>query len=131
MESLPQPVDVVTVDVSFISLTLILPTMTRIGTSDADAVVLIKPQFEAGKGRVGKGGVVRDVEVHREVLTGVLAAAWAGGWDCRGLIQSPILGPAGNREFLAHLHPGAGDPVVHREMVEDVLATAQGAGAVS
>jgi 23S rRNA (cytidine1920-2'-O)/16S rRNA (cytidine1409-2'-O)-methyltransferase len=69
----------------------------------ADLIVLIKPQFEAGKGQVGKGGVVRDPEVHRRVLHDVLSAASEAGYTPCGLIMSPLKGPAGNIEFLAWL----------------------------
>jgi len=103
IESLPEAARVATVDVSFISLSLILPVLARVVDQNCETVALIKPQFEAGKDRVGKGGVVRDPEVHRSVLVSVLDSAEASGWHPAGLIASPLLGPAGNREFLAHL----------------------------
>ncbi|MCL4467243.1 MAG: TlyA family RNA methyltransferase [Chloroflexi bacterium] len=103
LTSLPEAVDLATVDVSFISLTLILPVVARLLTPAGKAVVLVKPQFEAGRGQVGKGGVVRDPAVHRQVLRRF--AEWAGreGWRVHAATPSPILGPAGNREFLALL----------------------------
>ena len=64
-------------------------------------MALIKPQFEAGRGAVGKGGIVRDPKTHRDVLERVMALAAAGGWHTRGLVASPVLGRSGNREFLA------------------------------
>jgi 23S rRNA (cytidine1920-2'-O)/16S rRNA (cytidine1409-2'-O)-methyltransferase len=96
------------VDVSFISLRLVLPAIARLLRPGADAIVLVKPQFEAGKGQVGKKGVVRDPETWREVLRTVLRAAIAQGWSALALARSPISGPAGNVEFLAHLRSRSG-----------------------
>jgi len=107
LEALPEPVDVVTADVAFISLRLILPRAVDWLRECGQMVVLIKPQFEAGRREVEKGGVVRDPEVHRAVLTRVLAAAADLGLGLCGLIPSPLQGPAGNVEFLAWLRPGA------------------------
>jgi 23S rRNA (cytidine1920-2'-O)/16S rRNA (cytidine1409-2'-O)-methyltransferase len=103
VESLPEPVEIVTVDASFISLRLLLPVIKGWLTSHASVVVLIKPQFEAGKRDVGKGGVVKSPDVHRRVLWEVLSAAQGEGFAVAGLIQSPLKGPAGNVEFLAWL----------------------------
>lgn len=97
---------VATVDASFISVTLLLPAVAQWLADDAHAIVLIKPQFEAGRERVGRGGVVRDAQVHRDVLTSVLGWAQDHDWVVRGLIQSPITGPAGNIEFLCWLMTG-------------------------
>ncbi len=100
---------VVTIDVSFISLTLILPAVAGWLADDGHVVALIKPQFEAGRARVSKRGVVRDPNVHRAVLHSVLDWAIEHGWIVRGLIRSPLEGPAGNVEFLAWLtRPAAG-----------------------
>ena len=107
VESLPEAPEVAAVDVSFISLGLIFPALFRVTAPGVDAVVLIKPQFEAGKDRVGKGGVVRDPLVHRDVLGSVVSAAHSNSWGVKGLMVSPLLGPAGNREFLAHLQRDA------------------------
>jgi len=103
LESLPEPVHLVTIDASFISLKLILPTVVKWLGSPAVVVALVKPQFEAGREQVGKGGVVRDREVHRQVLQQVVATAADVSLDALGLIPSPITGPAGNHEFLLHL----------------------------
>ena len=103
LETLPEPVELVTIDVSFISLKLILPTVVKWLKPAAVVVALIKPQFEAGRDQVGKGGVVRDVGVHRQVLQQVLGDAGAVGLQVLGLIPSPITGPAGNHEFLVYL----------------------------
>nr|HID13674.1 TlyA family RNA methyltransferase [Anaerolineae bacterium] len=101
LESLPEPVDLVTADVSFISLGLILPAVVRWLKPGGQVVALIKPQFEAGRREVRKGGVVRDPEVHHRVLERVLGTAAELGLGLRGLMVSPLRGPAGNVEFLA------------------------------
>ena len=98
---------VVTVDVSFISLKLILPAAASWLAQDGHVIALIKPQFEAGRDRVGKGGVVRDPQTHRDVLRSTLTWAMTHQWIARGLIRSPVEGPAGNVEFLAWLMPAA------------------------
>ncbi len=101
--SLPEPVQLVTMDASFISLRLLLPVAQRWLAPGGSIVALIKPQFEAGRDRLGKGGVVRDPAVHRAVLTEVLSFAETLKLHTHGLIRSPLLGPAGNVEFLAWL----------------------------
>jgi 23S rRNA (cytidine1920-2'-O)/16S rRNA (cytidine1409-2'-O)-methyltransferase len=93
------------IDVAFISLKLVLPPIKALLSPDAWVVALIKPQFEAGVHLVGKGGVVRDPQVRAGTIEAVLASANAIGWGCAGLVRSPIIGPAGNVEFLAWLHP--------------------------
>ncbi|MGB3328175.1 MAG: TlyA family RNA methyltransferase [Thermomicrobiales bacterium] len=103
LESLPEPVAITSIDVSFISLKLMFPVVARISAPGARCVPLIKPQFEAGRGDIGKGGVVRDPAVHRRVLETTLAAAIDHGLVPHGLVASPLRGPAGNVEFLAHL----------------------------
>jgi 23S rRNA (cytidine1920-2'-O)/16S rRNA (cytidine1409-2'-O)-methyltransferase len=103
LESLPEPVTFVCIDVSFISLKLILPVVQKWLSEAADVVALIKPQFEAGKGQVGKGGVVRDVEVRQQVLEDVLNWAETHDWTRHGLIESPIQGADGNVEYLVWL----------------------------
>jgi 23S rRNA (cytidine1920-2'-O)/16S rRNA (cytidine1409-2'-O)-methyltransferase len=107
LTQLPEPVQLATVDASFISLRLLLPVMRRWLTPGGHIIALIKPQFEAGRGDVGKGGVVRDPAVHRRVLMALLAWAEAEGLGNRGLLVSPLLGPKGNREFLWWLCPDA------------------------
>ncbi len=103
LTELPEPVSLASVDVSFISLRLVLPVLSRILTPSAGVITLIKPQFEAGKEAVGRTGVVRSPAVHRQVLERVLEHAVSEGWGVRGVMPSPVIGPAGNREFLAHL----------------------------
>jgi 23S rRNA (cytidine1920-2'-O)/16S rRNA (cytidine1409-2'-O)-methyltransferase len=97
----PEPIDLVVCDASFISLRTVLPAALTLTAPDAALVALIKPQFEVGKGRVGKGGVVRDPALHGEVCADI--SAWLSslpGWQVLGVEPSPLLGPAGNREFL-------------------------------
>lgn len=100
---LPYRPDLVTLDVSFISLALVLPAVRSLLAAPGDVVALVKPQFEVGKGRVGKGGIVRDPALHREAVDGVLAAARVCGFTPAGEIESPITGADGNREFLVWL----------------------------
>jgi 23S rRNA (cytidine1920-2'-O)/16S rRNA (cytidine1409-2'-O)-methyltransferase len=97
---LPEPIDGATVDVSFISLRQVLPSVFRWQRPGAWTIALIKPQFEAGREQVGKGGVVRDPAVHQQVLDDITSAVHALGHEVAGVTPSPVLGPAGNREFL-------------------------------
>lgn len=106
VETLPEKIQLAVVDVSFISLRIVLPNISQLLAERADVVTLIKPQFEAGRGQVGKKGVVRNPLVWQRVITDVLSAASALGWTVAGLESSPIRGPAGNVEFLAHLRRG-------------------------
>jgi 23S rRNA (cytidine1920-2'-O)/16S rRNA (cytidine1409-2'-O)-methyltransferase len=98
-DALGAPFDLVVCDVSFISLRTVLPKLTTLLAEHGDLLALVKPQFEAGKGRVGKKGVVRDASVHTDVLTRVVQAARDEGLVVRGLSFSPIKGPEGNIEF--------------------------------
>jgi len=107
--TLPEPIDIAVIDVSFISLGLVLAPIAstlRPGLN-APIIALVKPQFEAGRGRTDHG-VVRDPVIHREVLERVVGAAEAVGLGARDVIASPLLGPEGNREFLLHLQAGPG-----------------------
>ena len=97
------PVDIVTVDVSFISLRLILPAVPPLVAESGDVVALVKPQFEATRGEVGKGGIVRDPAVRRRVLRQVIAAADAVGLACVSATPAPRRDAAGNREYFVHL----------------------------
>jgi 23S rRNA (cytidine1920-2'-O)/16S rRNA (cytidine1409-2'-O)-methyltransferase len=103
LESLPEPIDIVVIDVSFISLEKIFPVVKTVLRPGGICVPLIKPQFEAGKADVGKGGVVRDPLVHRRVLAETIERAATQGFSTLGLTASSLIGPAGNVEFLAHL----------------------------
>lgn len=106
-EDLGESPDGAAIDVSFISLQLIVPAVSALLKPQAMVLVLIKPQFEVGKGQVGKGGVVRDPALHRRVIDDVIACFERNGWIARGHIPSPVLGPKGNQEFLAFLTRGA------------------------
>jgi 23S rRNA (cytidine1920-2'-O)/16S rRNA (cytidine1409-2'-O)-methyltransferase len=106
-DDLPFEPSLVVADLSFISLRLVLRALPPLMTDDADVVVLVKPQFEAGPGDVGKGGVVRDAQVWRRVLADVAAAAIDVGLPPLGAMASPLRGPAGNVEFLLRLRRGA------------------------
>jgi 23S rRNA (cytidine1920-2'-O)/16S rRNA (cytidine1409-2'-O)-methyltransferase len=111
LESLPELVQLVTIDASFISLKLLLPTIKGWLHSNASVIALIKPQFEAGRESVGKGGVVRDTAIHRKVLHDILNFTQQIGLPPFGLTTSPIKGPAGNIEFLVWLRLAGGNVV--------------------
>jgi 23S rRNA (cytidine1920-2'-O)/16S rRNA (cytidine1409-2'-O)-methyltransferase len=99
-EHIPEPVDLIVCDASFISLSKVLERPMTFAREGAQLVALIKPQFEAGKAEVGKGGVVRDAAVHERVCAEVRDWLEASGWSVKGLTESPITGPKGNVEFL-------------------------------
>jgi len=101
------PPGLVSADLSFISLTLVLPALVRCAGADADFVLLVKPQFEVGKGNVGPGGVVRDLRLRAGAVTAVADAAWALGLGAAGVTASPLPGPAGNVEYFLWLRRGA------------------------
>ena len=102
-EQVPEPVDFFSVDVAFISLELILPAARGVCADDAQAVCLIKPQFEAGRENVGKNGVVRDQRVHQSVVQGIIDFCLNNGFSVCGLDYSPIKGPQGNIEYLLYI----------------------------
>lgn len=102
-EDIADKIDFSSIDVSFISLTKVLLPVKNLLSDDGEIVCLIKPQFEAGREKVGKKGVVRDIKVHREVIDMVLEFAMSIGFDVLGLDYSPIKGPEGNIEYLAYL----------------------------
>lgn len=109
-EQIPQPLDFFSVDVSFISLNLILPAVRPLMADGGEGVCLVKPQFEAGKDKVGKKGVVRDPAVHLEVLETFLHHAKENHFTVLGITYSPIRGPEGNIEYLGYLRHGQGTP---------------------
>ena len=109
-EHIPEPLDFFSVDVSFISLGLILPALRPLIKEDGQAVCLVKPQFEAGRGKVGKKGVVRDPAVHLEVLERFQLHAVQAGFTVKDMTYSPIKGPEGNIEYLGFLQAGEGSP---------------------
>lgn len=126
LRSLPDGVlaDLAVIDVSFIGLELVLPAVARLLRPAGSALTLIKPQFEAGRGQVGKGGVVKDPAVHRQVLLRVLGWAGGNGWRVLGLIRSPITGPKGNVEFLCWLARGRSDEAVAVDGLVDAALSA-------
>jgi len=102
-EEIPEEVDLVTIDTSFISLKLVIPAVLKFLKEKAEILALIKPQFEVGKGEVGKGGVVRDSEKHKRVIEEIRIFSQNLGLHPVGVIESPILGPKGNKEFFIYL----------------------------
>jgi 23S rRNA (cytidine1920-2'-O)/16S rRNA (cytidine1409-2'-O)-methyltransferase len=126
-ETLPEPVDLAVIDVSFISLGLVLgPVRSVLRDGRGPILALVKPQFEAGRADA-KGGVVRDPDVHRRVLREVAVRAQALGIGMRGVIASPILGPEGNREFMAYLGAGPACAEIDERIDEAVAAAWEGA----
>lgn len=124
-EDLADVLDFASVDVSFISLTKVLPAAWDLLSPQGEMVCLIKPQFEAGREKVGKKGVVRDAGVHREVIEKVLAFAQELGFGVKALEFSPIKGPEGNIEYLAYIQKNVTD-VMALEDVPKVVAQAHG-----
>ena len=128
-EQIPEPLDFFSVDVAFISLRLILPPMRPLVREGAQAVCLVKPQFEAGREKVGKKGVVRDPAVHLEVLEHFLDHAREAGCSVKDITFSPITGPEGNIEYLGWLGTEGEGPVWSgdlRELVEESHRSLQG-----
>jgi len=103
-EAIPEPVSVVTIDVSFISLKLVVPAVIKFMQADASILALVKPQFEVGKGQVGKGGVVRSTVLHRQVIEGLTRHFSSMGLQCAEPVPSPIRGPKGNIEYFIRLN---------------------------
>ena len=121
-EQVPEGLDFLSVDVSFISLGLVLPVVYRLLKPGSRMVCLVKPQFEAGREKVGKKGVVRDPDIHREVIGKVLDVARDLGFSPQGLTFSPVKGPEGNIEYLLLLQRENRDPAVAPEEVDRVVA---------
>jgi 23S rRNA (cytidine1920-2'-O)/16S rRNA (cytidine1409-2'-O)-methyltransferase len=105
-EELPAVPSLITIDLSFISLTKVLPALTGLLADGGEIIALVKPQFEAGREQVGKKGVVRSAQTHQEVLAKVMAAGQEVGLACVGVTYSPVLGPEGNIEFLIYWRKG-------------------------
>ena len=122
-EQVPDAIDFFSVDVSFISLRLILPVARELMAENAEAVCLIKPQFEAGREKVGKKGVVRDPSVHVEVVRGIFDFCLQSGFDVLNLDFSPIKGPEGNIEYLIHLKK-SDDPKSYTDITPEQLVKA-------
>ncbi len=119
-EDIGESIDFASIDVSFISLRLVLPAVKELLAEDGETVALIKPQFEAGRGQVGKKGVVRDVKTHREVVKTVLDFARSIGFYPAGLAFSPIKGPEGNIEYLAYLKKAECPDTVTDELIKEI-----------
>jgi len=116
LKKLPGPVSFVCIDVSFISVRLILPSVKLWLDEEYDVVVLVKPQFEAGRRNIGKGGIVRSQEVHMMVLRQVIQFCSDLGLNPRSIIESPIRGAKGNREYLLWLRPDAGNQISDEDL---------------
>lgn len=122
-DQFPERPDLTVMDVSFISIKLILPVAAAIMGETGRFLTLIKPQFEAGRGQVGKRGVVREKEIHERVIQEICLFAPAFGWHVENLTFSPIKGPAGNIEFLADIRPGSGE-TISPERIKALVAQA-------
>ena len=120
LEDIGEPLDFSSVDVAFISLRLVLPVAYNLLCDNGEVVALIKPQFEAGKEKVGKKGVVKDISVHKEVVSGIYDFAVDNGFGVLGLDYSPIKGPEGNIEYLIHLKKNA-ETIVKREETDRIV----------
>jgi len=119
-DAVPSVPQLATMDLSFISLRLVLPAVYGLLAADGEVICLVKPQFEAGREQVGKKGVVRDPAVHRQVLERFLEDAEAAGFGVQALDYSPIKGPEGNREYLAYLQKDKpGNPGIDIQTVVD------------
>jgi 23S rRNA (cytidine1920-2'-O)/16S rRNA (cytidine1409-2'-O)-methyltransferase len=121
VEMVGGPVDVVTGDLSFISLTLVLPALTAVSDPDADLLLMVKPQFEVGREQLGRGGVVREPELRTAAVVAVATAAGELGWGTAGVVASPLPGPSGNVEYFLWLRrdaPAAALSEVQRAVAE-------------
>jgi len=120
-DSLSEVPDLAVIDASFISLEKVLPNTIRLVKERGEIVALIKPQFEVGRGQVGKGGVVRDERKHREVVESICSMVETLGLAVQGVVESPLLGPKGNREFLIYLKKKGSPPesrLLHSDRVD-------------
>lgn len=120
LETLPERIGLATVDAAFIGLRLLLPVVAGWLEPDGEVIALVKPQFEAGRSLVGRGGVVKDPAVHRSVLTQVIEVSASLGLKARGLIRSPLIGPKGNVEFLLWASR-TGSPISGQELLGPVF----------
>ena len=120
-EDIGEKIDFASIDVSFISLRLVLPVAKNLLGEDGEVVALIKPQFEAGREQVGKKGVVKDIKVHYEVIKTVLDFARSIGFFAKGLSFSPIKGPEGNIEYLAYLKKSECEDNITDEVIKTVV----------
>jgi 23S rRNA (cytidine1920-2'-O)/16S rRNA (cytidine1409-2'-O)-methyltransferase len=126
-DTLGGAVDVVVSDLSFISLTVVLPALSEVCTQGGDMVLMVKPQFEVGRSNLGKNGVVRDAALHVGAVLQVCEAAFQLGWGTRAVAASPLPGPAGNVEYFGWLRTDAGRP--DQSAIETAVATGPLSGA--
>ena len=119
-EQVGEPVDLIVADLSFISLSLVLPALAAVSKSDADFVVMVKPQFEVGRENLGAGGVVRDPELRKSAVLDVAQAAYDVGLGTMGITASPLPGPSGNVEYFLWLRRGA--PEISIASLEEAIA---------
>ena len=122
LENIGHPVQLVVADLSFISLTLVLPALVAVTTSDADFLVMVKPQFEVGREKLGAGGVVRDPALRLAAIEEVARSAWEMGLGVEGVTASQLPGPSGNVEYFLWLRRGSAE--LSRERAE--MAISQG-----
>lgn len=120
-EQVDVPIDFISIDVSFISLKLVLPVAKEFLSDDGELVCLIKPQFEAGRENVGKKGVVRDKQVHIDVVNSIISFALELEFDVKGLTFSPVKGPEGNIEYLLYLKKGTGTSDIEDDAGEKIV----------
>lgn len=120
LEHIGEPADMVVADLSFISLTLVLPALVGVTTPDADFLVMVKPQFEVGREKLGAGGVVRDPALRLNAIEEVARSAWEVGLGVAGVTASPLPGPSGNVEYFLWLHRGSDQ--LSRERAEAAVA---------
>jgi 23S rRNA (cytidine1920-2'-O)/16S rRNA (cytidine1409-2'-O)-methyltransferase len=123
LAALEVPIQVATIDVAFISLRLVLPVVVRWLEPRGDVVALVKPQFEAGREAVGKGGVVRNSAVHRAVLRSVAEASQEVGLGVQGIVRSPLRGPKGNVEFFLWAIKGVESRAGYEVRIDDVVSS--------
>ena len=126
-EKVPDKIEFFSVDVSFISLKHIFPVAARLTGANASGVCLVKPQFEAGREKVGKKGVVHEASTHREVIVNAIEFAKQSGFTPAGLSFSPIKGPEGNIEFLLYVTKNPQDTPVDDQVIDEIVAKAHGA----
>ena len=120
LELIGAPVDLVVADLSFISLRTVIPALASVAEEAADLLLMVKPQFEVGRERLGAGGVVRERELRKDAVLSVADTAWQRGLGCNGVVASPLPGPSGNVEYFLWLRRGA--PKIDEEELDRAIA---------
>ena len=120
LKQVGEPVNLVVADLSFISLTLVIPALKEVTTSDADLVMMVKPQFEVGREKLGAGGVVRDTQLRKQAVRDVALSAYELGLGCIDVVASPLPGPSGNVEYFLWLKQGA--PIISDGVLNEAIA---------